>query len=61
MKNKKGSVDWTLQPSLSWASFKLHEPPILLNLASSKGSSSEIGAHGDGVAELHAPTITTLL
>lgn len=30
MKNKKGNLDWTLQPFLSEASPKAHEPPLVL-------------------------------
>ncbi len=37
------------------------KPPILPNLSGSRGGSGEMGAHGDGVAELHVPAIVALL
>ncbi len=61
MKNKKRGPDWTPRPFLSRASPGPRKPPILPILSGSRGGSGDVGAHGDGAAELHAPAIAALL
>lgn len=47
------------QPSLSQSYHKLCKPPNLAELGKFGGGPGELGAHGDGVIELHAPTTIT--
>lgn len=44
------------QPSLSQSYHKLCKPPNLAERGKFGGGPGELGAHGDGVVELHAPT-----